>query len=146
MLQSDLLFPMFTSHCRSDTHTDRCTHTYSFLFASSSLRASALPFSIKPESITAFFHTAHEVISPFWLIKFTMLHALLLYPHKTQASPCRHAQWTCNDTNLCSVHKDKGTRYMHWASATTRSPVPSKPCRNILPAECFPISKSILAA
>lgn len=74
------------------------------------------------------------------------LHAMLLYPHQTQASPNRHAQWICNVINPCSTYKDKGTRYMHWASATTRIPVPSKPCRKTLPAECFPINKNTLAA
>lgn len=74
------------------------------------------------------------------------LHTLLLYPHKTQASLYRHAWWTHNVVNPCSTYKDKGTRYMHWASPTTHILVPSKPCRNTSPAECFPINKSTLAA
>lgn len=82
------------------------------------------------------------------LITFIMhrLHTLLLSPQKTQASPYRHAQSTCNFIKPCSTYKDKGTRYMHWASATTHIPVPSKPCRKTLPAECFPRNKTTLAA
>lgn len=94
-------------------------------------------------------HSAHEVILPFGLPSLHLyctgsIHCCWI--HTNHRNLHRHAQWTCSVIEPCSTYKDKGTGYMHWASATTCISAPSKPCRKTLPVECFPMNKTSLSA